>query len=315
MKLERGFIEKVDFSKFTLYSDTDSSYSMVPLPFSKFEDQHKTVDYAQNIASELNKKYLEIFNETVVKFGNVDPAYNQMDFKSEIVAYRGFFNAKKYYALTKMWDEGTFFDDPVVKKTGGQIVKADSTPIVLDLLTEVYDTLLLDFTITSEIELYRKIFFDIKSKYIKRVELAVKEFNIKEFAVPKKWSLKTLKSIPKQVEGAMLYNYLFRDIFRPGESILQVQTIITPSAILSKMDENPPGTKYVIQPAQITHKVNNVSFPVDFGSCAEDKQEAKEIFEEFGIQLDLRTILDFNVNLKLAQFEKIFSDETRMLAR
>jgi hypothetical protein len=314
MKLERGFIENVDFSKFTLYSDTDSSYSLVPLPFSKFEDQHKTVDFAQDIARELNRKYLELFNNTVVKFGNVDPKYNQMDFKSEIVAYRGFFNSKKYYALTKFWDEGVFFDTPVVKKTGGQIVKADSTPIVLDLLNEVYDTLLLDFSITSEVELYRKIFFDIKSKYIARVEKAVDNFNVHEFGVPKKWGLKTLKSIPKAVEGAMFYNYLFRDIFRPGESVIQVQTIINPSLILQHMDNNPPKNEYQIQYSTITSKVNNISFPVDFGSTEAEVEKAKEIFKQFGIRLDLKTILDFNVNLKLAQFEKLFSEETKRMA-
>lgn len=314
MKLTPGFIEKVDFSKFTLYSDTDSSYSMVPLPFSKFEDQHKTVDYAQEIATALNKEYMAIFNDTVVKYGNVNPDYNLMDFKSEIVAYRGFFNSKKYYGLTKLWDEGTFYDPPDVKKTGGQIVKADSTPIVLDLLTEVYDVLLMDFSVTSEVELYRKIFYDIRKKYIKRTEDAVNNFDIHQFGIPKKWSLKTLKSIPKQVEGAMLYNYLFRDIFRPGESILQTQIIINASKLLQYADKNNTTTEYQIQKDYISQKVNNISWPVDFGQNPEDVIKAKKIFQEFNIQLDLRTILDFNVNLKLAQFEKLFSDETRRLA-
>lgn len=313
MILEPGFIEKVDGSKFTLYSDTDSSYSMVPLPFDKFEDQHKTVEYAQNIAHELNEAYMKIFNDTVVKFGNVDPKYNFMDFKSEIVAYRGFFNAKKYYGLTKLWDEGTFYDPPEVKKTGGQIVKADSTPIVLDLLTEVYNVLLLDFSIVNEIELYRKIFFDIRQKYIKRVEKAVETFNVHEFGIPKKWSLKTLKTIPKQVEGAMLYNYLFRDIFRPGESILQTQIIINPEKLLQEMDKKSPSTEYQIPKELITSKTNTLSWPTDFGSES-DIEEARRIFQENNIQFDLRTILDFNVNKKLDQFKKLFSEETIRLA-
>jgi hypothetical protein len=313
MKLTPGFIEMVDNSKFTLYSDTDSSYSYVPLPFNKFDDQISTVNYAQNIAKELNEEYLKIFNETVVKHGNVDPEYNFMDFKSEIVAYRGFFNAKKYYGLTKLWDEGTFYDPPDVKKTGGQIVKADSTPIVLDLLNEVYNTLLLDFEVTDEVELYRKIYFDIKAKYIKRVEEAVEKFDIHQFGIPKKWSLKTLKQIPKQVEGAMLYNYLFRDIFRPGESILQTQVIINPSVLLQHMDKVPPNPEYQPQKENITQKINSISFPVEFTS-EKDIEEARAIFKEFDIQFDLRTILDFNVNKKLDQFKKLFSEETIRMA-
>jgi len=314
MILEPGFIETVDFSKFTLYSDTDSAYALVPIPFNKFNDDHVTVDYAQNIARELNERYLQIFNDTIVKFGNVDPEYNFMDFKSEIVAYRGFFNAKKIYGLTKMWDEGTFYDPPDVKKIGGQIVKADSTPIVLDLLTEVYNTLLMDFSITDEVELYRKIFFEIKQKYLKRTEEAVSNFNIHEFGIPKKWSLKQLKTIPKQVEGAMLYNYLFKDNFRPGESILQTQVIINSGKLLQYMGEYPPRSKYQIQTATITSKVNNISFPVDFGQHPEDVIEAKKIFEEMNIQLDMRTILDFNVNMKLDAFKKLFSPETIRMA-
>jgi len=314
MKLEPGFIEKVDESKFTLYSDTDSSYSMVPLPFNKFENQHKTVDYAQDIARRLNKAYMDIFNETVVKFGNVDPKYNYMDFKSEIVAYRGFFNSKKYYGLIKMWDEGTFYDPPVVKKTGGQIVKADSTPIVLDLLTDVYNVLLLDFSVTDEVELYRKIFIELRSKYIRRVEEAVETFNVHDFGIPKKWSLKTLKTIPKQVEGAMLYNYLFRDIFRPGESILQTQVIINSSKLLQEMDKQKSSTEFQLSKKNVSDKLNVLSFPVEFGNHKEDIEEARRIFKIYDIQFDLRTILDFNVNKKLDQFKKLFSEETIRMA-
>jgi len=314
MKLEPGFIEQVDGSKFTLYSDTDSSYSLVPLPFDKFEDQHKTVDYAQEIARELNSAYMDIFNETVVKHGNVNPDYNFMDFKSEVVAYRGFFNAKKYYGLTKLWDEGTFYDPPEVKKTGGQIVKADSTPIVLDLLNEVYNVLLLDFSITSEVELYQKIFFDIRKKYIKRVEDAVDIFDVHQFGIPKKWSLKVLKKIPKQVEGAMLYNYLFRDIFRPGESILQTQVIINPGKLLQEMDKHKSSTEYQIPKEMISNKINALSFPTDFGNFKEDIDEARRILQENNIQFDLRSILEFNVDKKLDQFKKLFSEETIRLA-
>jgi len=96
MKLNPGFIENVDLSEFTLYSDTDSSYALVPLPFSKFEDLHQTVDYVQDVAKKINDEYIKTFNETIVKYGNVNPDYNFMDFKSEVIAYRGFFNAKKF---------------------------------------------------------------------------------------------------------------------------------------------------------------------------------------------------------------------------
>ena len=312
MKLKKGFIETIDLSEFTLYSDTDSSYAKIPLPFSKFENPYKTVDFVQDIAHTINEEYLKVFNETIVKYGNVNPDYNFMDFKSEVVDYRGFFNAKKYYGLAKMWDEGSFFDPPKIKKTGGQIVKADSTHIIFDLLTDIYKVLLLDFSITNEIQLYQKIFIDLKTKYLERTENAVSNFEISEFGIPKKWGLRQLKTIPKQVEGALFYNYLFKDILRPGESIYQTQIIINPGKLLQYMDKNPSKGEYMIPSERVTQKLNVISFPVDLSE--EDINHIKKKFQELDIRFDLGDILEFNVIKKLDQFQKIFSEKTKKLA-
>ncbi len=307
-----GFIENVDNSEFALGADTDSSYSKIPLPFSKFEDNHKVVDFAQDLAYKFNQEYLKTFNETVVKYGNVDPAYNEMDFKSEIVAYRGIFLAKKYYGLAKMWEEGTFFTEPKIKKTGGQIVKADSTKIIFDLLTEVYDILLLDFTITDEIQLYRKLYIDLKSKYIKRAQTAVTNMNYQDFGIPKKWGLGKLKTIPKQIKGAMLFNYLFDDTLRPGDGMLQCQIIVNAERLLQYAGTNPVGSKYQLDKNLINDKLNVISFPFDM--TEQDFDIVQKKFIELNIRFDLGTIVNFNVDMKLDQFMKLFSEETRRLA-
>ncbi len=307
-----GFIETVDNSEFALGADTDSSYSMIPLPFSKFGDPHKVVDYTQDLANEFNEEYLKTFNETVVKYGNVDPDFNLMDFKSEVVAYRGIFLAKKYYGLAKMWDEGSFFTEPELKKTGGQIVKADSTRIIFDLLTEIYQILLLDFSITDEVQLYHKIFFELKNKYTKRVETAVNSMDYKEFGIPKKWGLGKLKTIPKQVEGAMLYNYLFDDVIRPGDGVLQCQLIINSGRLLQHAETHRAKSKYELSQEMITKKLNVISFPGDM--TKKDFEVVQARFQELNIQFDLRTITNFNILMKLDQFQKIFSEETKRLA-
>ncbi len=309
---EPGFIENVDKSKFALGADTDSSYSLIPLPFSKFEDTHKTVDFTQNLAEQFNEEYLRTFNETVIKHGNVNPDYNLMDFKSEVVAYRGVFVAKKYYGLAKLWDEGTFFTEPKLKKTGGQIVKADSTKIIFDLLTEIYEVLLLDFSITSEIELYRKLYIDLKRKYTARVEKAVADMNYRDFGIPKKWGLGSLKTIPKQVQGAQLYNLLFNDVIRPGDGVLQCQLIINTERLQQHYDSHPKKSKYQMPKDLITKKLNVISFPVDM--TEEDYKRVQELFSELNIRFDLGTITSFNVDMKLDQFQRIFTDETKRLA-
>ncbi len=307
-----GFIENVDKSEFALGADTDSSYSKVPLPFSKFEDQHQVVDYTQNLANQFNEEYLKTFDETVVKHGGVNPDYNFMDFKSEVVAYRGIFVAKKYYGLAKMWDEGSFFDIPEIKKTGGQIAKADSTKVIFDLLTEIYNTLLLDFSITDEVQLYHKIFFDLRAKYTTRIEEAVNSMNYKEFGIPKKWGLGKLKTIPKQIEGAMLYNFLFADSIRPGDGVLQCQIIINSGRLLQYAEQHKAKTKYQLPKDLITKKLNVISFPVDM--TKDDFKIVQEKFLELNIRFDLGTITNFNISMKLDQFKKLFSEETQRMA-
>jgi len=311
-ELPLNFIETIDQSEFALGADTDSSYSKIPLTFSKFEDSHKVVDYTQQIATLFNDRYQEAFNDTVVKYGGVDPDFNMMDFKSEVVAYRGIFIAKKYYGLAKMWDEGTFYDTPELKKTGGQIVKADSTKVIYDLLTEIYKILLLDFSITNEIELYKKIYVDTRIKYITRIEKAVEDMNYKEFGIPKKWGIKELKTIPKQVEGAMLFNYLFNDSIRPGDGVLQCQIITNTGRLLQYADKHPADSKYQLPKEKITQKLNVISFPPDLSKS--DFKLIQKKFQELNIRFDLGTILNFNVDMKLDQFKKIFRPETIRLA-
>jgi hypothetical protein len=211
-----------------------------------------------------------------------------------------------------MWDEGKFFDIPKIKKTGGQIVKADSTRITFDLLTDVYNILLVDFSITDEIILYRNIFIDLKKKYFKRVENAVSSYDIKDFGIPKKWGLRQLKTIPKQVEGAMLFNYLFKDILRPGESLLQTQIKINVSKLLQYTHLNPPTGQFMLPSDKITSKLNVISFPVDLNE--EDIDLIHKKFKELDIQFDLREILEFNVDKKINQFTKLFRDETIRMA-
>lgn len=307
MKVSKGFIENADFSEWSLYADTDSSYSKIRIPFSKFDDSHQTVNFITAMADHFNDVYLDIFKDTIVKYGGVDNDYNMMFFKSEIIALRGFFNTKKNYALAKLWDEGKFFDNPEVKKVGGQILKSDSTKIVFELLSEIYKILILDFSITDETLLFRKIFRDIKYKYVKRTEVSVLEMNYKDFGIPKKWSMSVLKTIPKQVQGAMLYNYLFDDVLRPGESVYQCQININSNRLLQYMDSHKRSSKFQLKP-NLVNKLNVISFPVDM--TEDDFRKVKEAFVELDIKFDLGVILDFNVNLKIDQFKKLFKEET-----
>ena len=155
--LPDGFIELTEQDEYLLYSDTDSAYLLYELPFNKYEDVHKLVDYIQGIASELRKDYNDGLNYYVGGYANMNPKYNTMDFKPEVIATKGFFNKKKFYGLANCWVEGTFYEeDPKIKKVGGQIKKSDVTDISKNMLNDIYHILVEDKEETDIYQMYKK---------------------------------------------------------------------------------------------------------------------------------------------------------------
>ena len=288
----------------------NSAYLMYNLPFDKFEDINQLVSYIQGLARELGNLYNESLNY-YGQFANLDPEYNTMDFKSEVVAYRGFFGAKKFYALAKCWDEGTFFNEkPKVKKTGGQIVKADVTPLTKAMLEEIYDVLITDFKSTDLRVIYQKIFIVIKNKYMMMIKKELNGFNIDEFSSPKKWG-KTEKSVPPQVTGAKLYNAIIRDTFRPSDSFIMIKIVIDPYKLLEFLKVN-VGNEFALSYAdadRLRKKINVISVPVNMSD--EEKQLLSNRLRELSIQLDFQDIINFNINMKLDPYVKLFPENIR----
>jgi hypothetical protein len=62
IEFQDKWIETVGFNEEIAYGDTDSLYLKVTLPFNKFEDDSKTVDYSQQIAKRANENYLNVLN-------------------------------------------------------------------------------------------------------------------------------------------------------------------------------------------------------------------------------------------------------------
>ena len=319
-KFNKKWVETVDHDWHTLYSDTDSAYLRYKLPFNKFEDVKRTVDYVQDYALKINENYLELLNTKMRQRVNLDPDYNLMNFKSEVVAYRGFFRSKKYYALAKIWDEGNFFDKPKMKKTGGQIVKSDTTRITYDLLNDVYYQLVLNFDIKEEKILYKSIFFDLKNQYTQKLKDDIHNFNILSFGIPKKWGLGEFKNIPKQVLGGLLYNTIFENILRPGESMYLIQIKIKNlkklydlyDQLKSKNEINEYPNGYQLRKDLINNKLNVISIPTEVAQNKNKLEKLIKTFKEYEIELDLDTIVNFNIDMKLEQFKVLFNEEIRL---
>lgn len=314
-KIERGFVEHITEDHRLLYADTDSAYISLKLPFSKFEDQKKVVEYSQNISKRINKEYNQALELYCAAYGGLVPEYNTMDFKSEVVAYKGFFNTKKFYALSKLWDEGTFYPEPELKYTGGQYKKADITKITKDMIKEIYDISVMDIHETNINKIAKIIFVDIKNKYTEKLKNHIRNLDIDEFSIPKKWGFSE-KKIPKWVEGAKLYNTLINDVFRPGDSLRHIQLRID----MRKLENyaisrglNIKSNEFINISDPGFKKLDSISIPPDISDI--DKQRLFNIFTELNIEPDFDSIVHFNIGKKIQVFEKLFDEKILRLLK
>ena len=303
-----GFIELTDKDPRLIYADTDSAYILFNVPFNKYDDTRTTVNYIQDLATRLNECYLKALDFYLGKIGNWHKDFNTMDFKSEVVAFRGFFAAKKFYALGKIWDEGEYFDDLKTKITGGQLKKADVTGVTKEMLQDIYHLLTRDTTITDEVVLCRKIFIEIKNKYVFKLRAAIKELNFQYFSIPKKWSYGEKKTIPSSITGAKLYNRLVKDTFNVGDSLLEVPIKFDvrdlKNALLSIGNPN----ENMIPIESVTQSVKKISIPSIM--TPEEKSLFINNLDRAKIKLNYDEIMDFNIDMKLEPFRKLFSVET-----
>ena len=78
--VQEGFVNKTDKDAYQVYSDTDSAYVLIKLPFSKTKDIQKTVIYCQAIAERLNKSYQKALELYFYRASNWHPEFNAMNF-------------------------------------------------------------------------------------------------------------------------------------------------------------------------------------------------------------------------------------------
>lgn len=286
------------------YCDTDSAYIEIELPFDKTEDIKRTVEYVRNLSFRLNGAYLKALDLYLGRVGNWDPEYNTMDFKSEVIAFRGFLAAKKHYGLGKIWDEGEFFDELKVKKTGGQLVKADITKCTKELLTEVYKILTITLEVTDIRKIYYYIFKTLKSKYTLKLVKAVKDMDYHYFSIPKKWSIKELKKEGHPVIGSRFYNRLFENRFGPGDSVLLLQVHHDVKKIREEFKKNPVKGNNMLPDNRLS-EFNRIAIPPYW----RNKEEADNFinrFNEIGLEPDLDSIIEFNISSKLEPYKALF---------
>ena len=307
--VQEGFVNKTDKDAYQVYSDTDSAYVLIKLPFSKTKDIQKTVIYCQAIAERLNKSYQKALELYFYRASNWHPEFNAMNFKSEVIAFKGFFGAKKFYGLGNIWKEGTFYDELDLKTTGGQIKKADITRVTKEMLSEIYVLLCLKLEATDQKLMYNTIFKKIKNKYTLKLREAIAKMDLSYFVIPKKWSFGEKKVVPAQIVGAKFFNRIIKDTISIGDSVSVLPIKFNFKTVIGWLEKNPCSNDNMMTNEEFSTKINYISLPVKISP--DEFQFIQNRFKELSIVMNVDDIINFNIDMKLEPYKKLFSIETQ----
>ena len=307
--VQEGFVNKTDKDAYQVYSDTDSAYVLIKLPFSKTKDIQQTVIYCQAIAERLNKSYQKALELYFYRASNWHPEFNAMNFKSEVIAFKGFFGAKKFYGLGIIWKEGTFYDELDLKTTGGQIKKADITRVTKEMLSEIYILLCLKLEATDQKLMYNTIFKKIKNKYTLKLREAIAKMDLLYFVIPKKWSFGEKKVVPAQIVGAKFFNRIIKDTISIGDSVSVLPIKFNFKTVIEWLEKNPCSNDNMMTNEEFSTKINYISLPVKISP--DEFQFIQNRFKELSIVMNVDDIINFNIDMKLEPYKKLFSIETQ----
>lgn len=287
----------------------NSAYVLIKLPFSKTKDIQNTVIYCQAIAERLNKSYQKALELYFYRASNWHPEFNAMNFKSEVIAFKGFFGAKKFYGLGIIWKEGTFYDELDLKTTGGQIKKADITRVTKEMLSEIYILLCLKLEATDQKLMYNTIFKKIKNKYTLKLREAIAKMDLSYFVIPKKWSFGEKKVVPAQIVGAKFYNRIIKDTISIGDSVSVLPIKFNFKTVIEWLEKNPCSNDNMMTNEEFSTKINYISLPVKISP--DEFQFIQNRFKELSIIMNVDDIINFNIDMKLEPYKKLFSIETQ----
>ena len=307
--VQEGFVNKTDKDAYQVYSDTDSAYVLIKLPFSKTKDIQQTVIYCQAIAERLNKSYQKALELYFYRASNWHPEFNAMNFKSEVIAFKGFFGAKKFYGLGIIWKEGTFYDELDLKTTGGQIKKADITRVTKEMLSEIYILLCLKLEATDQKLMYNTIFKKIKNKYTLKLREAIAKMDLLYFVIPKKWSFGEKKVVPAQIVGAKFFNRIIKDTISIGDSVSVLPIKFNFKTVIEWLEKNPCSNDNMMTNEEFSTKINYISLPVKISP--DEFEFIQNRFKELSIIMNVDDIINFNIDMKLEPYKKLFSIETQ----
>jgi DNA polymerase elongation subunit (family B) len=316
-------VEKPEYLKYILYSDTDSMFMQL-LDTSQLreffnissneltKDDIKRIDdeFIQNISVPLNQTLKELWFKHILKRANVeDEQYNTLDFKTEMILnFILYGDKKKRYVYRILKEKKKIFDKPLIQIKGFELTRSDASKFVKDLQTAIINV----FLENEEPKQLRAKFKETAELYKQKLKTAVDRFDIDYIGIPKNWSAREYKKDPSYVLGAKFYNTFIQDRIRPGTKGLTIPVEFVPVKFKKYYEEfrkknlNKQFHTYQLDIHRpetlnlILEKVTNIFIPPEV-----NKEKLKEFFEQAGVKISLKTLMDSSYKTKLAPFEKL----------
>ena len=318
---KKGFIETVEQSPALLYADTDSLYICAQ---NKNETEHgedfkdiyitnkndknqwpNVIEQANIMAREINDEIGFQLAENLGTRAGLDPDYQSIFFKTEVIAVRMIqFNVKKTYALAYFYDEGKILENPVTKKTGGQINKSSTPRLSKQIFEDIYYNLLYT-DVQSVEELKEKIFAELYNKHVNDFKSYFDVMNFREIGLPYKYGFG--KNMTKWIWGAMFYNTFFKDELRPGASMYALYIRYNQNKLKNLLAKNNLNS-FQLNSNLIDRKWDMISVPVELGSEFYNlyKKEIDWLKQEIDFELSWDHNKDIVVDKKFLQFKTFF---------
>jgi len=265
MDLQKDFyrnVEEKGYLKHVLYSDTDSIYIIVPTNVKDLAAEQK-IELAKKVSIEINKEIQNYLFDTYFKRSNIDPKYNTVDFKTELILDGIMFipNVKKQYAYKMIAEGSKTFNPPRTEYKGIQVVRSDATEIGKRLLKNIIENIILNIDIKRKDKL--KYITNIVNNTHDEFEDLCNKYIVDDITISSKWN-----KDQTTINSMKIYNF-----------ITKTNTFLPASAgrfIYCKF--NIPKLKGIDVDVS---KINAISVPYSYSP-----EILKEKFKEYSIVID-----------------------------
>jgi hypothetical protein len=261
-----------------LVHNTDSLY--INVPSIKIESGEQALEAANKISEGINALIGSYVNKIMLPRMGVDPQYNEIDFKTELVCDAMLLlDVKKTYAYRLLVNEGKILSNPKIEYTGLG-VKSDTSQFTKDLLNGMVEDIILNPANKNEnlITIINKFATEMHAKLIEHVN----NYSFKYIGSPKKWGT-GYKAEPWQVIAMKLYNTLIGEaILQPmsGALILPVK-IDNPIEFETKIAPNKHKGHHFLESTPIS-KLSRIGIPYNY-----DEDVMRKMFDYYKIGIDI----------------------------